>query len=117
MYVKNIQEIPLNNSRIKDAIERYLTLIRKKYEDRIEEFILYGSVARSENNEKSDVNLLTIGTDDSCEVEFDIIGLSFDVFMETGIDISPKYRSRKQFDEYCSFSFLQNVIHDGVRIA
>ncbi|MCA1916966.1 nucleotidyltransferase domain-containing protein [Methanospirillum hungatei] len=115
--MKSIQEIPLNNSRIKDGIERYLTLIQKKYEDRIEEVILYGSVARSENNENSDVDLLIIGTEDSSEVELDIIGMSFDIFMETGVDISPKYRSRRQFDEYCSFSFLQNVIHDGVRIA
>ena len=117
MYVKDIQEIPLKNSRLKDAIERYISLIRNKYTDQIEEVILYGSVARSENNEKSDVDLLVIGNDENYEVEFDIIGMSFDVLMETGIDISPKYRSRRQFDEYCSFSFLQNVINEGVRIA
>ncbi len=112
-----LQDLPFLDAKIRHAIDRYIALIRERYKNQIEEVILYGSVARSENDEESDVDLLVIGKIDDTEVEFDILGLSFDVLLETGIDISPKYRTRKQFDDNQLFSFHQNIIQDGIRVA
>lgn len=115
--MKTLQDLPFLDPKIRAAIERYLTLIRERNMDQIEEVILFGSVARSKNEEDSDVDLLIIGNTDDTEVEFEILGYSFDVLLETGVDISPKYRSRKKFAEYEHFSLNQNILQDGVRVA
>jgi predicted nucleotidyltransferase len=116
-YMKILNDQSFVDPKIRHAIDLYLTRIRERHPDQVEEVILYGSVARCENNADSDVDLLVIGKTDDMEVEFDIFGMSFDVLLETGIDISPKYRSQKKFEAYQHFSLNQNIIRDGIRVA
>jgi len=115
--MKTLNDYSFLDPKIRHAIDLYLTWIRERHPGQVEEVILYGSVARRENNADSDVDLLVIGKTDDIEVEFDILGMSFDVLLETGIDISPKYRSREKFDAYQHFSLNQNIIRDGIRVA
>jgi len=52
----------------------------------IEKIILFGSVARGDDTEDSDIDILIITTniDDDLKIEDDIYGKTFDILLETG---------------------------------
>jgi len=43
------------------AVAEFLTRVLEKYRDRIERVILFGSVARGEAKEDSDIDILVVG--------------------------------------------------------
>lgn len=58
----------------------------------IEKIILFGSVARGDDTEDSDIDILIITTniDDDLKIEDDIYGKTFDILLETGEYLSVK---------------------------
>ncbi len=46
-----------------------------------------------------------------------LIGLAFDILLETGNDISVKVLSKKEFEGRGNFSFLRSIILEGVKLA
>lgn len=47
----------------------------------------------------------------------DLVGLSFDILMETGGDLSVKVLSDRDFQARKSYSFLRNVLAEGAKLA
>ena len=84
----------------------------------IEKIILFGSVARGEDTEDSDIDILIITKNDEDEVniEDDIDDKAWDILLETGEHLSVKTRSINHYETYKDFSFYSNVEKDGVPI-
>ena len=99
------------NNRIKIARDFANTI----NSDKIEKIILFGSVARREDTEDSDIDILII-SDNWEEIDDLISDAVFDVVLKKQELISPYIISNKQFDETKHFSFLTNVMADGVLI-
>jgi predicted nucleotidyltransferase len=79
---------------------------------------LFGSKARGEDREDSDLDVLVIISGDdwhACDRAYDI---ATDLLLETGVLISPKVISKKQYHQLQEEEtpFVRNVIRDSVPI-
>lgn len=83
--------------------------------DKIIKIILFGSVAREEDTEDSDIDILIISNEWN-QIDSLITDEVFKVVLETEELISPYVLSEKQFNETKNFNFLTNVLRDGVVI-
>ena len=85
----------------------------------IEKIILFGSVARGEDTEELDIDILIITSniDDDIKISDDIYTKVMDVLLQTGEYLSVKMRHIDHYKKYINFSFYTNVEKDGIIIA
>ena len=83
--------------------------------DKIIKIILFGSVARKDDSEDSDIDILIISNEWE-EIDSLITDEVFKVVLDTQELISPYVLSEKQFEETKNFNFLNNVLKDGIVI-
>ena len=83
--------------------------------DKIIKIILFGSVAREEDTEDSDIDILIISNEWE-QIDSLITDEVFKVVLDTEELISPYVLSEKQFNETKNFNFLTHVLKDGVVI-
>lgn len=103
---------------IDKVLSEFNNKIRKLLGNRLKSIILYGSYARGDYNEKSDVDLMLLTDLNFEEIERyrdDISDIAFDIELETGIIISPVI---KNIDNYNSriniIPFYKKVQMEGV---
>ncbi|KZX14468.1 nucleotidyltransferase domain-containing protein [Methanobrevibacter filiformis] len=84
----------------------------------IEKIILYGSVARNEDKNDSDIDILIITSeiDDDLKIEDDIYSKTFDILLETGEDLSVQIIHNEHYQTHSDFPFYMNIAKDGVLI-
>ena len=99
------------------AVEEFVRRVLERYRDKIDSIILFGSVARGEAKEDSDIDVLIVVKKEDFKLRRALIGVAFDILSETGKDISVKVLSKNEFEERRNFSFLRNIISEGVRLA
>ena len=88
--------------------------------DKLEKVLLYGSYARGDYDEYSDVDIFVLADvpqEDCCGLGSDILGFAGDLALEHNILICPHVTSRTIFNKYShSLPFFMNVIKDGVEL-
>jgi len=99
------------------AVDEFVRRVLEKYGDRIESIILFGSVARGEAKEDSDIDVLIVTREEDFRLRRALIGLAFDILLETKEHISVKVLSKDDFEGHKNFSFLRNVISEGIKVA
>lgn len=106
--IESRQEIMLEFSR---GVKKILGSSLKKV-------ILYGSYARGDYNENSDIDImiLTTLTEEEIEkVEIKIFDLAFDFLMDYGVDISVVVKNEDHFNYWLgALPFYNNVQEEGV---
>lgn len=107
---------PLDKRRQK-AIDEFVKRATQAYGDRIRGITLFGSVARGTPRRDSDIDLLVVIDKEDFRLRRELTGLAFDIFMETGGDLSVKVLSSQDFQARKTFSFLRNVLAEGVKVA
>ena len=105
------------HARYQKALDEFLSRALEGYRERIERIILFGSVARGEAREESDIDLLIVTKAEDFQLRRVLIGLAFDILLETGEDISVKALSKADFERMKNYSFLQHVLSEGVQVA
>jgi predicted nucleotidyltransferase len=100
-----------------EAVQEFVRRIEKDHYDEIESIILFGSVARGEAQEDSDIDILVIIKEEDFKLRRLFIGEAFDTFIKTGKNVSAKVISHDDFHLRKNYSFLKNVMADGVKIA
>lgn len=98
------------------AINEFVKRAYQGHEDRIRGITLFGSVARGTPQASSDVDLLVIIDKEDFRLRRELIGLAFDILLETGADLSVKVLADEDFQAKKSFSFLKNVLAEGVTV-
>ncbi len=99
---------------IEKIAEELTQKLIKKFGDRVEQVIIFGSYARGELKKESDLDVLIIG-----DVKLDeVIGISFPLLLKHGIYISPIVMSRDYFEMLKAegTSFVKNILRDGVTV-
>ena len=99
------------------AVEEFVRRVLERYRDKIDSIILFGSVARGEAKEDSDIDVLIVIKKEDFKLRRALIGVAFDILLETGSDISVKVLSKNEFEDRRDFSFLRNIISEGVKLA
>jgi predicted nucleotidyltransferase len=96
----------------KIPVEEFVRRALEKYGDKIDEIILFGSVARREASEDSDIDILVIG-----EVSLEeLVNISFPILLEYEKLISAKNMNREHFDFLVreGYSFARNISKEGI---
>ena len=99
---------------IDKIVEELAQKLREKFGDRVEQVILFGSYAREEFGEESDLDVLVIG-----DVKLDeVIDVSYPLSLKHGIYISPIVMSRDYFEMLKAegTNFVKNVLREGVTV-
>jgi predicted nucleotidyltransferase len=110
-------EAPAMEKNREKAVEEFVKRATNAYEDRIKSITLFGSVARGTARMDSDIDLLIVVDREDFRLRRELIGIAFDILLETGLDLSVKVISSKDFQARKSFSFLRNVLAEGVKVA
>jgi predicted nucleotidyltransferase len=98
-----------------EAVDEFVRRAREKYKDKIDSIILFGSVAREEAKEDSDIDILVIWKGDEAEGWRAMTGLAFDVLLDEEEYISVKVLGLE--DLKAENPFIKNVLDEGVKIA
>ena len=101
-----------------NLIGQYIEEIKKIYGSHVRQIILYGSYARGDYNEHSDIDImiLTTLTDEEIEkTEPMLFDLAFDFQMDYGVDISVVVKNKDQFEYWLgALPFYNNVKKEGI---
>ena len=85
--------------------------------DNLAKIIVYGSYARGDYRDNSDVDIMILvkmSDEEIKAVKNDIYDLAFDVEMSTGIELSPIIKNEKQYEYWVdTLPFYRNVRNEG----
>lgn len=86
--------------------------ILKRYDDKVDTIILFGSTARGEANEDSDIDILVVG-----DVTLDeLVDVTVPLLLQHGKYISAQDMKQSRFNRQVKqgYSFINNVKNEGV---
>ena len=91
-----METLPLNkDTKENEAIKEFVQALKSKYKDRIRRIILFGSYAREDYDEESDIDILIVG-----DVDFDyIIDLCTKLLLKYGVVINAIIECEEQFNK------------------
>lgn len=102
----------------RDIILEFSQQVKQLLGKKLTKIILYGSYARGDNRENSDIDImvLTALTDDEIDkIETSIFDLAFDFQMEYNIDISVIVKNEDHFNYWIgALPFYDNVQNEGI---
>ena len=105
---------------IQDELGEFLTDVRSLFGEKLKSVIVYGSYARGDYNEHSDIDVMILVDTDRAGVsplEKKICDFTYDFNDEHGTDIMPVVQSNTHFDYWKKADmFYRNVEKDGVVI-
>lgn len=102
----------------REIVMSFARKVRKILGKNLKQVILYGSYARGDYTEDSDIDImvLTTLTDKEIEqIETEIYDLAFDYLMDYGVDISVVIKNEEQFNYWLgALPFYDNVRKEGI---
>lgn len=106
------------SDRMRSLMEMYVAEIKKIYGSHLCQIILYGSYARGDYREDSDVDimiLLDMSDIDLKEYSKQLSYMTYDFNMDNDIDIKPIAKSERHFKKWVeNYPFYVNVNKEGV---
>ena len=103
-----------------NLIGQYIEEIKKIYGSHVRQIILYGSYARGDYNNNSDIDIMILVELPETEIkkiENDIYDVAFEIEINTGINISPVIKNRAQFEYWVdTLPYYRNVRDEGITI-
>lgn len=98
------------------ALQEFLKIAKQKHGDKIEQIILFGSYARGEATEESDIDILVITGGNRFEMQKNLSEIAVDILLDTGEYISAKAVSVEEYSfmEKIKTGFYQNIAKEGV---
>lgn len=108
-----------------ESIKKMMVLfsreVRKILGEDLRKVILYGSYARGDFDEDSDLDVMvltSLAEDEIKPIEYKLYDVSFEFLMEYGVDISVIVKNEEHF-KYClgALPFYDNIEKEGVAIS
>lgn len=107
-------------SELNAVLDRVREESKQIYGAKLERIILYGSYARGDNTDESDIDimiLLDCSADEIRKLRSATTEMASDISLEEGVFLSVLLRDKKNFDENADFlPFYQNVAREGISI-
>ncbi len=97
-------------------ISEFVKESTKKYKNKIDEILLFGSVARGNYTNESDIDILVITNRDRYDMLRKLSEISFDIMLKYRNYISVKTLSAEEFNKLqrMNSSFIRNILKEGV---
>ena len=106
---------------ISNIIQDFAKSVRKMLGNSLDSVIVYGSYARGDYSELSDVDvmlLVSLREEDIKKISDQISDLAFDFMMKYGVDISPVITNTDHFNYWAdNLPYYRNVRDEGVRLS
>ena len=106
---------------ISNIIQDFGKSVRKMMGNSLDSVIVYGSYARGDYSELSDIDvmlLVSLGEEEIKEISDQISDLAFDFMMKYGVDISPVITNIEHFNYWVdNLPYYRNVRDEGVRLS
>jgi predicted nucleotidyltransferase len=103
---------------ISDVLGLYVEEIQEIYGSHLRKIILYGSYARGDYREDSDIDIMILLDISDMEIKeyFDqLVSVTFDFNMEYDTDIKPIAKNEAHFQKWiASYPFYANINREGV---
>lgn len=103
---------------IRNMANLYIEKIKEMYKDKLSKVILYGSYARGDYTDESDVDimiLLDIDKDDANQKVKEVVAATYDFNMDNDVDIEPMVESVSFYNAWNKVHpFYRNVNEEGV---
>jgi predicted nucleotidyltransferase len=103
---------------MRELINQYIDEIKKIYGEHLRKVILYGSYARGDFNEDSDIDimiLLDMSEMDLKAYSQQLSYMTYDYNMDNDLDIKPIAKSEKFFNKWVdNYPFYNNVNNEGI---
>jgi predicted nucleotidyltransferase len=104
--------------KIFDLMEQYVFEMKKIYGSHIQKIILYGSYARGDYQDDSDIDIMILLDISDLEIKdyFEqLVSVTFDFNMEHDTDIKPIAKSNAHFQKWIiNYPFYANINKEGV---
>jgi len=108
----DLRKIPCKGITVKMSKRELAKEFAKSLKD-VEKIILFGSVARGEDKEDSDVDILIISRNKQ-KTKDKVIGKAMDILFDTGTYISVKVFSPQEFERLKNTHFISQIEKEGV---
>jgi uncharacterized protein len=97
------------------AVEEYTRTLRGRYPGRVEKVVLFGSQARGDAREGSDVDLLIVTASAEPHLKNELTDLAFDMMLKYAVAIEPAIFSRAEWarNTAAPTSFAYTVEQEG----
>jgi predicted nucleotidyltransferase len=105
----------VKTDRKKKALEEFVRRAKAEHGAKIEKIIVFGSYARGDYSEESDVDILVVWTGEEEEGWREITRIAFGVLLDTEEYISVKVLSPK--DMKADNIFVKSILEDGIAYA
>lgn len=106
---------------ISGIMQDFAKNVRKMLGNSLDSVIVYGSYARGDYSELSDVDvmlLVSLGEEDIKKISDQISDLAFDFMMKYGVDISPVITNTAHFNYWAdNLPYYRNVRDEGVKLS
>lgn len=97
--------------------EAFARRLKERYGDRIDRIVLFGSVARGDEEEESDVDLLVVTRGDRLALQWDLAAESVRFLLETGVLVVPQAFTPAEMERLRETLFGRAVASEGVVLA
>ena len=99
-------------------INSFAESVKKLFGEKSCKIIVYGSYARGDFNDKSDVDIMVlvdVPEKDIWKYENIVYDLAYDIMMDTGVDVSPVIKNIDQFNYWSdTLPYYRNINKEGV---
>lgn len=106
---------------ISDVVLEFVTEVKAILGQNLSKIILYGSYARGDYHETSDVDimiLVTLSDEEIKMVENQVFDCAFELEMKYGVDISPIIKNEIHYEYWVdTLPFYRNIRQEGVIVA
>ncbi|MBO7435747.1 nucleotidyltransferase domain-containing protein [bacterium] len=106
--------------KIQKILDEYVSVVKSIYKEHIQKIILYGSYARGDYREDSDIDimiLLDIPDTKIKEYRHTLSNHTYDFNMDNDVDIKPIVKNEEHFNKWSvNYPFYSNVKNEGVSL-
>ena len=109
------------STNITDIMQQFASSLRKLLGNTLDSVIVYGSYARGDYSEISDIDvmiLVTLTEEKIKKISDEISDMAFEYLMKFGVDISPVVTNIDHFNYWVdNLPYYRNVRDEGVRLS
>lgn len=100
------------------ALKKFKEAVTKALGDEFVELTLFGSKARGDAREDSDIDVLVITNSGNWRLSDVVYHIVTDILLDDEVDISPKVIGKEDYKKLFEMEspFIKNVVKDGVLI-
>lgn len=110
-----------SQSNLNNILSKMAAVAKSTFGDKLQAVILYGSYARGDYDDASDIDIMIIADvnrEDLFRYKKPIIKVTSELGLENDVVVTATLKDKKTFEQYKSaLPFYQSVLKEGVKIA